>query len=77
MEQKAFATEAINVPRYPLRSRRQEFMGGVAGVAPLILGAFPFGLIYGVLAMRAGLSATLAQAMSPLVFAGSAQFITT
>ncbi len=76
MEQNSFASAAV-AQNEPPRSRRQEFMGGVAGVAPLILGAFPFGLIYGVLAISAGLPASLAQAMSPLVFAGSAQFIAT
>jgi predicted branched-subunit amino acid permease len=37
----------------------------------------PFGLIYGVLALGAGLSPASAQAMSAIVFAGSAQFIST
>lgn len=57
--------------------RRQEFFAGVRGVAPLLVGAIPFGLIYGVLAVRAGLPTNMAQGMSAIVFAGSAQFITT
>ncbi len=77
MERDAWAVGLAVEPSGLTRSRRQEFMAGVAGVAPLLLGGFPFGLIYGVLAVSAGLPATLAQAMSPLVFAGSAQFITT
>ncbi len=40
-----------------------------------MLGAFPFGLIYGTLAVTSGLSLTAAMAMSACVFAGSAQFI--
>jgi 4-azaleucine resistance transporter AzlC len=36
----------------------------------------PFGLIYGVLALSSGIPAEQAQAMSSIVFAGSAQFIT-
>lgn len=35
----------------------------------------PFGLIYGVVALAAGLTPAQAQAMSAIVFAGSAQFI--
>jgi len=41
-----------------------------------MIGGFPFGLIYGALAINAGLSAAAAQMMSSIVFAGSAQFIT-
>ncbi len=55
---------------------QQEFWGGIKAVLPMMLGATPFGLIYGVLAVGSGLSPALAQAMSILVFAGSAQFIT-
>jgi 4-azaleucine resistance transporter AzlC len=44
---------------------------------PLVLGVVPFGMIYGVLALGAGLTHTQAQGMSSIVFAGSAQFITT
>lgn len=60
----------------PTESRRREFWGGVMAITPLLLGAAPFGLIYGVLAVNAGLSTVLAQGMSPIIFAGSAQFIT-
>ncbi|MCB8920135.1 MAG: AzlC family ABC transporter permease [Ardenticatenaceae bacterium] len=42
---------------------------------PIALGVIPFGLIYGVLALAAGLPPAVAQAMSAIVFAGSAQFI--
>ena len=42
---------------------------------PLMLGAFPFGMIYGALAATAGLSKGATMAMSAFVFAGSAQFI--
>lgn len=58
-------------------SRRQEWLAGVRGVLPLLVGVIPFGLIYGVLAVRAGLPTSMAQGMSTIVFAGSAQFITT
>jgi len=57
-------------------SRQHEFWAGVVGVAPLLLGAMPFGLIYGVLAVAIGLPVAMAQGMSVIVFAGSAQFMT-
>jgi 4-azaleucine resistance transporter AzlC len=40
-----------------------------------MVGVAPFGLIYGALAVRLGIPAWAAQAMSSVVFAGSAQFI--
>lgn len=58
-------------------SRPREFWAGVRGVAPLLLGAMPFGLIYGVLAITIGLPTAMAQGMSMIIFAGSAQFLTT
>jgi len=42
-----------------------------------VLSVVPFGMIYGVLALDAGLTHAQAQGMSSIVFAGSAQFITT
>ena len=56
-------------------SRRLEFIAGVKAELPILLGVSPFGMIYGVLALSAGLPATLAFAMSSVVFAGSAQFV--
>jgi 4-azaleucine resistance transporter AzlC len=55
--------------------KRSEFIAGVRAEVPILLGVIPFGLIFGVLAIGAGLSPVLAQAMSFIVFAGSAQFI--
>ncbi|MDR7419589.1 MAG: AzlC family ABC transporter permease [Armatimonadota bacterium] len=54
---------------------RTELLAGARAVGPLLLGVVPFGLIYGVLARGAGIAATAAQAMSAVVFAGSAQFV--
>lgn len=56
-------------------SRSQEFFHGCRDILPLIVGAIPFGIIFGTLAIGAGLSALQAMGMSALVFAGSAQFI--
>lgn len=56
-------------------SRSQEFLHGCRDILPLIVGAIPFGIIFGTLAVGAGLSAWQTVGMSLLVFAGSAQFI--
>lgn len=54
---------------------RSSFLEGVRAEAPLLVGVFPFGLIYGTLALNAGLSTGVAQLMSSIVFAGSSQFV--
>jgi len=54
---------------------KSEFFTGMRDTFPLLIGALPFGLIYGALAVSVGLSAKAAIAMSVFVFAGSAQFI--
>jgi 4-azaleucine resistance transporter AzlC len=53
----------------------RSFWAGVRAAAPLLVGVFPFGLIYGALALASGLSPAAAQMMSSIVFAGSAQFV--
>jgi len=58
-------------------SRSTEFWTGVRDQLPILLGTMPFGMIYGVLAVEAGLEVAPAIAMSSIVFAGSAQFIAT
>ena len=55
----------------------EQFWAGVRAEIPLLIGVFPFGMIYGTLALNAGLPASAAQLMSSIVFAGSAQFIAT
>ncbi|EKM96979.1 branched-chain amino acid transport protein AzlC [Stutzerimonas degradans] len=56
-------------------SRSQEFLHGCRDILPLVLGAIPFGIIFGTLSIGAGLSFWQTLGMSALVFAGSAQFI--
>ena len=56
-------------------SSRSEFLAGIKAELPILLGVMPFGMIYGVLAVGAGLPVGTAQAMSVIVFAGSAQFM--
>ena len=53
----------------------KNFWAGVRAEIPLLVGVFPFGMIYGALAINAGLSMSAAQLMSSIVFAGSSQFI--
>jgi 4-azaleucine resistance transporter AzlC len=57
--------------------RKTEFLRGARDELPILLGVIPFGMIYGALAIKAGLPPLMAQLMSAIVFAGSAQFITT
>ena len=59
----------------PQLSPLGEFWAGVRQTVPLIVGAIPFGIIFGTLAQTNGLSFATAIAMSACVFAGSSQFI--
>jgi len=54
---------------------RSEFLAGMRDTVPMVIGGIPFGVIFGALAVNAGISPLGAQAMSLFVFAGSAQFI--
>ena len=58
-----------------VKLRKQEFWSGVRDEAPILLGVVPFGLLFGALAISTHLSTLAAQAMSSIIFAGSAQFI--
>jgi 4-azaleucine resistance transporter AzlC len=60
-----------------MSEQMKNFWAGVRAEIPLLIGVFPFGMIYGALALNAGLSPAESQGMSSIVFAGSAQFITT
>ncbi len=51
------------------------FWQGVRDTTPMLVGAAPFGVIFGALAVSAGLSAWGALALSGVVFAGSSQFV--
>jgi 4-azaleucine resistance transporter AzlC len=56
-------------------TRIQEFLTGLRITLPILLGVAPSGVLYGVLAVQAGLTPAASQGMSLIVFAGSAQFI--
>ena len=53
----------------------REFLAGCRDEAPLLLGVAPFGMIYGIAALAAGVPAWLAQLASAIVFAGAAQLV--
>jgi 4-azaleucine resistance transporter AzlC len=63
------------VPDTALSTPRSEFWAGVRATLPLEVGAIPFGIIFGAVAVNSGLSSGAAAALSAFVFAGSAQFI--
>ena len=56
-------------------TRSSEFLEGMKAIFPLVVGAIPFGIIFGALAITSGISPFGTQAMSLFVFAGSSQFI--
>ena len=57
--------------------RWQEIISGFRDELPILMGVIPYGLIYGVLALSAGMTPVLAQATSAIVFAGSSQIVAT
>ena len=60
---------------WPPSSPQQEALAGARDILPLVVGAIPFGLIFGTLAQGSGLSFSATLGMSAFVFAGSSQFI--
>lgn len=61
------------------KSRRaeqwREFRAGARATFPLVVGATPFGIIFGAVAVNSGLSAWGTAALSLFVFAGASQFV--
>jgi 4-azaleucine resistance transporter AzlC len=56
-------------------TRQSEFIRGAKDTIPMMVGAAPFGIIFGVLALSNGLSPAAVLGFSIFVFAGSSQFI--
>lgn len=56
-------------------SIRNEFWAGFKDTLPLVIGAIPFGIIFGALSVSAGISPAGTMGLSLFVFAGSSQFI--
>jgi 4-azaleucine resistance transporter AzlC len=65
------------IKRELMSEQYKNFWAGVRAEFPLLVGVFPFGLIYGALAINTGLPTSAAQMMSSIVFAGSSQIIAT
>lgn len=59
----------------PAHSRTSCLAQGARDTLPMLVGAMPFGIIYGTLAAASSLAAWQGQLMSLLVYAGSSQFI--
>lgn len=58
-----------------METPRTALFAGIKAELPILLGVVPFGMVYGAAALRVGLSVGSTQAMSAVVFAGSAQFV--
>ena len=58
-----------------MASRSREFFTGCRDELPLQFGCIPFGLLYGIAAINAGISPWLAQMGSAIVFAGASQLV--
>jgi 4-azaleucine resistance transporter AzlC len=56
-------------------TRRQELWQGFKDTLPLIVGAIPFGIIFGVVGITNGLDPLAVMGMSLFVYAGSSQFV--
>src|SRR5579863_10182663 len=69
---RAMSYESLN---RAMKTSYSEFVRGIKGELPILLGVLPFGMIYGVAAISAGIPASIEQVMSFIVFAGSAQFV--
>ncbi|MDR2709969.1 MAG: AzlC family ABC transporter permease [Burkholderiales bacterium] len=68
-----FADDSSDVSMIP--GARAEFLAGVQAEMPLLLGIVPFGLIFGVLGLAAGLPAWAVMSMSVIVLGGSSQIV--
>lgn len=60
-----------------MNSASKEFSAGIRAELPILFGVFPFGMIYGVLAVDAGLTPWEGMGMGLLLLAGSSQIVAT
>lgn len=63
------------IPPRPSPSNLDEFVRGLRRSVPINVAIFPFGLLYGALAVDNGLTATDAMLMSATVYAGASQLV--
>ncbi len=62
-------------PSHPPHPRLREITAGLKDTIPLLLGAAPFGTVFGAVGVASGLSPAAVMGFSLFVFAGSAQFV--
>ncbi|WCE32228.1 AzlC family ABC transporter permease [Vibrio sp. SCSIO 43137] len=67
--------EFTDTPAQIAHSGRQQLLKGILAVMPLCIAVVPWGILAGSFAIEAGLSTFEAQAMSAILFAGSAQLV--
>lgn len=53
---------------------RKEFGSGIRDVTPMVIGAFPFGVLFGIVALTAKFSLWITISFSLFIFAGASQF---
>ena len=58
-----------------MQDRNRQIWLGAAETLPLVIAAFPFGIVFGALAQSTGLDFAVTLGMSAIVFAGASQFI--
>ncbi len=58
-----------------MRDRTRQLWLGAVETLPLVIAAFPFGIVFGALAQSTGLGFAATVGMSAIVFAGASQFI--
>jgi 4-azaleucine resistance transporter AzlC len=58
-----------------MQTKAQQLWLGALETLPLVVAAFPFGIVFGALANSSGLAFSVALGMSAIVFAGASQFI--
>lgn len=64
-------TQSITIPS----SKMKSFLSGALAVMPLTIAVIPWGILAGSFALEIGLTAIESQAMSAIIFAGSAQLV--
>ncbi len=65
----------MTVAAGPQRTRTAEFGAGARDVLPIVIGAVPFGVLFGALAAQADFGVTTTLLMSLLVYSGTIQLI--
>lgn len=58
-----------------MKTKSKEFFQGAKDTTPMLVGATPFAIIFGSLAISTGISSVATMGLSLFVFAGSSQFI--